>query len=402
MYNAIYGVMQDMDAYFAGSMYYSTVGTAPNRKFCVSFYNIPLYNCSSMLQSSQIVLYENSNIIEVYISHRDRCTASNNSKGVVGIQNSDGTKGLAPQGRNLEDAWEVSTPEAWRFVPVSYINYFTWYKGSGFNGEIIGTNNNLTLNRGFKERDTVTVRLQNNSGLDVSDSVIVDWGIKVTALYDTITAGEEYIFGNISIYQSNTYTRTLTGSNGCDSIIVLHLAVLPFAPVVLSLENASAENGSIILTWENAEQTQQMIRQRAPSEQQVTYKIYRNGNFLAETTEMRYEDTEVETGENYCYKIRIFLLNDVGSNYSEEVCTMLSALNEVSQNDLQIYPNPVHSELTIKNLELKKGDKIEIYNISGKICMTYDYNFTTINVLNLPKGVYLIKAGNAVRKFVKE
>jgi hypothetical protein len=73
-------------------------------------------------------------------------------------------------------------------------------------------------------------------------------------------------------------------------------------------------------------------------------------------------------------------------------------------NSLQLYPNPTTGKLRIKNYELQEGDKIEIYNVLGqKQQLTTDhYPLTTIDVSHLSAGVYTVKIGGYVGKFVKK
>jgi hypothetical protein len=73
-------------------------------------------------------------------------------------------------------------------------------------------------------------------------------------------------------------------------------------------------------------------------------------------------------------------------------------------NSLQLYPNPTTGELWIKNYELKEGDKIEIYNMLGQKQQlpTNNYPLTAINVSHLTAGVYTVKIGGYVGKFVKK
>jgi hypothetical protein len=73
-------------------------------------------------------------------------------------------------------------------------------------------------------------------------------------------------------------------------------------------------------------------------------------------------------------------------------------------NSLQLYPNPTTGELWIKNYELKEGDKIEIYNMLGQKQQlpTTNYPLTAINVSHLSAGVYTVKIGGYVGKFVKK
>ncbi|MDR2684132.1 MAG: starch-binding protein [Prevotellaceae bacterium] len=85
----------------------------------------------------------------------------------------------------------------------------------------------------------------------------------------------------------------------------------------------------------------------------------------------------------------------------DETCSV-SAVKEIETNSFSVYPNPVENELQIINYELHAGDKIEICDISGKTLMTYDYRIATVNVSALSKGVYFIKIGNHIKKFLKK
>jgi gliding motility-associated-like protein len=135
--NAIYGVYQDIDpsedtAPIARSINYQVLGVAPCRAFVVNFYNIGQFQCGTDvgLQTSQIVLYETSNIIEVYVQDRTVC-GWNDGLGVIGIQNQAGTFAHFPPGRNLGN-WEAHN-EAWRFTPDGASNVvFSWLKDGAF------------------------------------------------------------------------------------------------------------------------------------------------------------------------------------------------------------------------------------------------------------------------------
>ena len=92
---------------------------------------------------------------------------------------------------------------------------------------------------------------------------------------------------------------------------------------------------------------------------------------------------------------------------------MSSGVQSVQAVSLQIYPNPVKSQLRISNYELRSGD-FTIFNIAGQIVgagfkpdqkpnQKPDHNGEiTIDVSHLPSGVYFIKVGNMVGKFIKE
>ncbi|MVO10875.1 hypothetical protein GOQ30_17015, partial [Flavobacterium sp. TP390] len=96
---------------------YRIFGTAPTRKFIVSYNELPQYSCNDGVgrQTSQIVIYETSNVIEVYVARRTPCLGWNGGRGVIGIINSDGSLNSHPANRDT-GTW-TATNEAWRFVP---------------------------------------------------------------------------------------------------------------------------------------------------------------------------------------------------------------------------------------------------------------------------------------------
>lgn len=161
--NAIYGVYQDTDI-SAGlnstiqNINHYAVGTFPNRVFVINYNELPLYNCSSTdLQTSQILLYETSNIIEVNVKKRTSCVNANFGNGLIGIQNQTGTNAVVPADRNT-GTWNA-TNEAWRFSPSgnSLISSFTW----SLNGATL-------LN---ETADSITVCLQENAQIAVTMAV---------------------------------------------------------------------------------------------------------------------------------------------------------------------------------------------------------------------------------------
>jgi gliding motility-associated-like protein len=155
--NAIYGVYQDTDpSEDPGpntTINYQVLGNYPCRALVVNFNEINQFSCGTTVasQTSQIVIYEISNIIEVYVNRRVPCTSWQSGVGVIGIQNAGGTAAYTPPGRNT-GAW-TATNEAWRFspnapAPVS----LQWIQ----DGVVIGTNPNVIVS--VSDDTTVTAQ----------------------------------------------------------------------------------------------------------------------------------------------------------------------------------------------------------------------------------------------------
>lgn len=144
--NSIFGVYHDMDPSLGGEVAYELLGSAPCRKLVVSYHDVPLYSCRTSKSTFQVVLYETTNIIEVYIEEKSVCYWWNSGNSVVGIQNENASLGLSANNRNTSN-WEVesSNPEAWRFTPSgSLITSVKWFDAVT-DGNEVGTSNNITV-----------------------------------------------------------------------------------------------------------------------------------------------------------------------------------------------------------------------------------------------------------------
>lgn len=91
-----------------GTLDYATVGVAPNRKFIVSFCDVPMFSCTALSTSFQIILYETTNEIEVHLANVPSCTSWNNGYGIEGIQNLGGTVAYPVAGRNYPSIWTAN------------------------------------------------------------------------------------------------------------------------------------------------------------------------------------------------------------------------------------------------------------------------------------------------------
>ncbi len=122
--NSVCGPYCDIDVTGGGTITYSTVGTSPNRLFVVDFCHDAMFSCTSQWTTSQIILYETSNLVEVHITHKDTCVGWNNAAAIVGVQNAAGSAATAAPGRDYPTHW-FGNHEAWRFTPNSSYTAYT-------------------------------------------------------------------------------------------------------------------------------------------------------------------------------------------------------------------------------------------------------------------------------------
>lgn len=107
-------IMADWEDLFPGSanIFYSTIGTAPNRKLVVNFNAVPHYGCRSNLHTFQFVLYETTNVIDVNYLSKPLCGGNNSTAGLVNIDNTN----VVPVGGKNASQWTVSNYSV-RYTP---------------------------------------------------------------------------------------------------------------------------------------------------------------------------------------------------------------------------------------------------------------------------------------------
>lgn len=135
--DAIMAPWQDIDPSVGGQVFYNYVGTAPFRKFIVSYYRVPMFSgtCNSFLFTGMIVLNETSNIIETFIEQKDQCPSWNNGSAIHGLHDPTGTVAVTVPGRNFPGTWSCLL-DAWRFSPNGVADYtFDWTAG----GRVLST-----------------------------------------------------------------------------------------------------------------------------------------------------------------------------------------------------------------------------------------------------------------------
>ena len=113
--NCICGPWCDMYIPAGGTITYSTVGTAPNRRFAVTYCHDAMYSCTTQFTTTQIILYETSNLAEVHVAHHTFCTSWNGGYAIIGVKQSIGGASTVAPGRDYPAIWSV-TDEAWRFT----------------------------------------------------------------------------------------------------------------------------------------------------------------------------------------------------------------------------------------------------------------------------------------------
>lgn len=255
--NSINGAYHDMDPSIplgGNDINYAVLGSAPCRTFVINWYDVPHFQCNTIFTTQQIVLYETTNVIEVYILDKPTCFSWNSGNAVIGIQDATGTNGLAAPARNT-GPWTASN-EAWRFTPDGPPNFaVTWYEGVNVIGngdsllvcpitttdyivEVVYTNcdnsqvtvyDTITVfatGGGYSLNDTVTNASCYSTSSDGSATVTPAGGTPpFTYLWD-VAAGSQTTATATGL-GAGTYSVTVTDSSGCMAVAIITIGSPP-------------------------------------------------------------------------------------------------------------------------------------------------------------------------------
>jgi gliding motility-associated-like protein len=92
-------------------------GTAPNRRFIGSYNSVPMFSCTTTYATAQMVIYEGTGVIEVYVHDKPICTGWNQGLSILGIQNFNRDKAVAAYGKNCTVWGGTNIDSCYRFIP---------------------------------------------------------------------------------------------------------------------------------------------------------------------------------------------------------------------------------------------------------------------------------------------
>jgi gliding motility-associated-like protein len=243
--NSIFGVYHDL-VFSSGDqseIYYSTIGTAPYRKFVISFYEGRVAGCTDR-SSSQIVLHETTNIIDVFVDKKlTPCPTRKFENALIGVINNDGTQGISPASRNT-GVWQA-LQEGWRFNPLGNViqPQVTWTNSAG---QTIGTGIQATICPTQNDVYTANVKFNicGNSDLTLSD----DFPLTFDPTYPAAKNYTQNFCGNTSVNLTlNSFQANLTSQNPANFTFSFHSTLLDAQNNINPLPNNFVLNANTVL-----------------------------------------------------------------------------------------------------------------------------------------------------------
>ena len=250
--NAIMSPWHDMNTGVGGQVYFGMSGIAPNRFFIITWCHVPMYSCTSDLATHQVILYEGSNKIEMFIEEKPLCSSWNGGAAIQGLVDANSTNfdivndPVLLQPRNFPLQWSA-TNEGWEFLPTGVSSYainqityvpidvgiVSWYNS---NGDSIATGPQLNINTDSSETyysvtmgdcynfinyDSVNIII-NETDIDLGPNVNIPCNSTVT-IFPLITGSSssyQYFWSNGSSdtlieVGGGTYSLSIQDNFGC-------------------------------------------------------------------------------------------------------------------------------------------------------------------------------------------
>ncbi|GAB5424239.1 MAG: hypothetical protein Crog4KO_13860 [Crocinitomicaceae bacterium] len=235
-HNAIMAPWQDINPGIGGTISYAMYGTAPNRRFVITWNDVPMFSCTGTLYSSQIKIFEGTNEIETHIVDKQICATWNSGNAVHGVHSPGGTDALTVAGRN-NTQWNVAN-EGYLWTPQLSVQWVdtqgnTWpYNGptltvtptpippSDSVGYFLEAIDNCGVGMGQSDTTWITVT---QAGVTASMTPDICTSLIGTATATTTsgTGPFDYSWSNggttqtINNLGAGNYTVTVTDANGC-------------------------------------------------------------------------------------------------------------------------------------------------------------------------------------------
>jgi len=122
--NAILAPWHDIHPGLGGTIRYTTIGTAPNRRFVASWESIPMFSCGTsspaIYYTGQVKLFETTNNIEIHVGNKGVCPF-NNGEAVLGLHSFDGSIYRPPVNATAHNAVGGAGPyNQWTMTNTAY------------------------------------------------------------------------------------------------------------------------------------------------------------------------------------------------------------------------------------------------------------------------------------------
>jgi gliding motility-associated-like protein len=364
--NAIMFPFQDLYPPAGGTATYQTFGQAPYRRFVLEVCKMSMFSCNNLLVTTQLILYETTNVIEVHIGDQPSCPGWNGGTQIEGLRGLNGTLTNYAPGRGTPNVPWITSLDGRRWTPNGATTYMM--DTIPYNPQVIIPNvdstdlvwyeegNPLSVGSGASVTVTPTANIhyyiakvtgQNGclgtQTYSFQDTVWINYGTSYDTTQYEICAGTTYNWFGRDLFKAGNYDTLLKTVMGCDSFLRLQLFVNPLPNVTIKgSPNVEICDGS------------STILALASPESGVTYQWYKDNVPVSGET-----GSQIVVSQAGKYKVE---------GTTAKGC---KAMSDVFT--LKVNPNPVANILPITGDVICSYDTLEIKAVPGP---AYDYRWT--------------------------
>lgn len=249
------------------------------------------------------------------------------------------------------------------------------------------TDSTITIFPTSNTQYSVTVTNSFGCSASTSTTVVVDPTYLVNREAE-ICQGTSYFGQGFSVPTQNVagvfeFFNNLNTSFGCDSIIKLTLTVKP-KPVITQAINGS----SIINITGNYTYIISNTQYATSYEWSISNPTWTLTNSTTQSVNLSVNNPGIGT-------LSVYGVNECGVSSPATLNIQSTVeIEDLNRDDnIDIFPNPVNSIVTIQNKSSQKMTHVIIYDLTGKFIQMYELNqeLSSINVEYLSTGVYILK-----------
>ena len=227
---------------------YNVFGTAPCRKFVVSYLDVNMFSCTSLVCTEQIVMHESTGLIDVFLLNKPLCPSWNTGLAILGIQDWTQTKAVAAPGKNCTPWAESNT--GYRFTPSGAGSRYLSSELYTLGGTLVLAADTATTTPGLLDINFPNICPPGGASQYVVKTIFTACDNPASQLitYDTITVNRSN-----GLNAAASTTNTLCGPPS-GTITVTVPASPGVAPYTFSLDGAAPVTGPSPYTFTNVAQ----------------------------------------------------------------------------------------------------------------------------------------------------
>jgi hypothetical protein len=125
-----------------------------------------------------------------------------------------------------------------------------------------------------------------------------------------------------------------------------------------------------------------------------------SGEVGSENAAVQYTGTALPDTGYFTYSVT----DNFGCNYDTTISVVVNNCTDIenilNNKEFSICPNPAKDYIQIQSD--KSINNIEILSVDGKLVKQITINNNSFNISDLDNGVYFVKVGNTINKFIKK